>query len=140
MNKDVKVIIGRILNDLRVELGDEFNRNFERQAFFSEAWTRRRSPTRPGGHILVDSGELRRSIQSRTTENSITFYTTLPYAAIHNDGGEIVVTAKMKRFFLGEILCRHRSFRTQKRTAPPARTNVPSSYRQRRSSGKCWRS
>lgn len=73
MNKDVKVIIGRILNDLRVELGDEFNRNFERQAFFSEAWTRRRSPTRPGGHILVDSGELRRSIQSRTTENSITF-------------------------------------------------------------------
>ena len=31
MNKDVKVIIGRILNDLRVELGDEFNRNFERQ-------------------------------------------------------------------------------------------------------------
>lgn len=66
MNKDVKVIIGHILNDLRVELGDEFNRNFERQAFFSEAWARRRSPTRPGGHILVDSGELRRSIQSRT--------------------------------------------------------------------------
>ena len=90
MNKDVKIIIGHILDDLRVELGDEFNRNFERQAFFSEAWARRQSPTRPGGHILVDSGALRRSIQSRTTENSITFYTTLPYAAIHNDGAEIV--------------------------------------------------
>ena len=25
--------------------------------------------------------------------------TDLPYASIHNDGGEIVVTAKMKRFF-----------------------------------------
>ena len=25
--------------------------------------------------------------------------TDLPYAAIHNDGGEIVVTAKMKRYF-----------------------------------------
>ena len=33
------------------------------------------------------------------TENSITFYTTLPYAAIHNDGGEIVVTKRMKRYF-----------------------------------------
>lgn len=139
MNKDVKVIIGRILNDLRVELGDEFNRNFERQAFFSEAWTRRRSPTRPGGHILVDSGELRRSIQSRTTENSITFYTTLPYAAIHNDGGEIVVTAKMKRFS-GRNTMPPPELSDAKRTAAPARTNVPSSYRQRRSSGKCWRS
>ena len=36
---------------------------------------------------------------SRTTENSITFFTSLPYAAIHNDGGEIVVTKRMKRFF-----------------------------------------
>ena len=42
---------------------------------------------------------LAQSISSRTTENSITFFTTLPYAAIHNDGGEIKVTKKMKRFF-----------------------------------------
>lgn len=118
MNKDVKGIIGRILNDLRVELGDEFNRNFERQAFFSEAWTRRRSPTRPGGHILVDSGELRRSIQSRTTENSITFYTTLPYAAIHNDGGEIVVTAKMKRFFWAKYYAATGAFGRKKDGSP----------------------
>ena len=63
MNKDVKVIIGHILNDLRVELGDEFNQNFERQAFFSEAWARRRSPTRPGGiswWTAVSSGEASR--------------------------------------------------------------------------------
>lgn len=99
MNKDVQIIISRILKDLRVELTDEFDLNFERQAFFSETWARRKSPTRPGGHILLDTGQLRRSIQSRTTENSITFFTTLPYAEIHNDGGEIVVTAKMKRFF-----------------------------------------
>ena len=78
---------------------EEFDRNFERQAFFSEAWQRRKSPTRPGGTILVDTGDLRRSVSSRTTENSIIFYTDLPYAAIHNDGGEIKVTPKMKRFF-----------------------------------------
>jgi phage virion morphogenesis family len=78
---------------------DEFDRNFERQSFFGEAWQRRKSPTRPGGHILVDTGRLRRSIQSRTTENSITFFTEEPHAAIHNEGGEIVVTTKMKRYF-----------------------------------------
>lgn len=99
MNKEVGKILSRILNDIRVEMTDEFDRNFEREAFFGEAWQRRRSPTRPGGHILVNTGRLRRSIQSRTTENSITFFTNEPYAAIHNEGGEIVVTAKMKRYF-----------------------------------------
>lgn len=99
MDKDVKVVVARILKDIQVDMADEFDKNFERQAFFSEAWARRKSPLRPGDSILIDTGELRRSISSRTTENSITFYTTLPYAAIHNDGGEIVVTRKMKRFF-----------------------------------------
>lgn len=99
MDKNTKSIIRRILSDIRVELGDEFDRNFERQAFFNDAWVRRKSPTRPGGTILVDTGTLRRSVRSRTTDDSITFYTDLPYAAIHNDGGEIVVTEKMKRFF-----------------------------------------
>lgn len=99
MNNDVAKIIRRILEDIRVEMGDEFDRNFERQAFFSEAWARRKSPTRPGGSILTDTGNLRKSIGSRMTENSIVFYTTLPYAAIHNDGGDIKVTGKMKRYF-----------------------------------------
>lgn len=99
MNADVQIILRRILNDIRVELSGEFDKNFERQAFFSEAWARRKSPTRPGGHILVDTGRLRQSISSRMTDTSITFYTTLPYAEIHNDGGEIVVTQKMKKYF-----------------------------------------
>lgn len=99
INAQVRAVFRNILNDIRVELDGEFDGNFERQAFFSQAWERRKSPTRQGGHILVDSGDLRRSIKSRTTENSITFYSELPYAAIHNEGGEIVVTERMKRFF-----------------------------------------
>ena len=89
-NPDVNIVIKRILRDIAVELSDEFDKNFERQAFFSEAWQRHRTPTRPDGHILVDSGALRRSIQSRTTDNSISFFTTQPYAAIHNEGGETI--------------------------------------------------
>ena len=56
MNKDVQKIIRNILSDIRVELSDEFDKNFERQAFFSEAWARRRSGTRAGGSILIDTG------------------------------------------------------------------------------------
>lgn len=99
MNRDIQKIIRNILNDVRVELSDEFDRNFDRQAFFNEKWQRRSSPTRPGGSILIDTGKLRQSISSRTTDTSITFCSTLPYAAIHNEGGEIKVTAKMKRYF-----------------------------------------
>lgn len=99
MKPETRRILGRILNDIRVEMTDEFDQNFERESFFSEAWARRKGPMRPDGHILVDTSRLRRSIQSRTTENSIIFFTNEPYAAIHNEGGEIVVTKKMKRYF-----------------------------------------
>ena len=87
MNEDVKKVVARILKDIQVEMSDEFDKNFERQAFFSEKWQRRKSPIRDEGRaILTDTGALRKSIGSRTTENSITFFTSLPYAAIHNDG------------------------------------------------------
>ena len=100
MSGGIDIIIKRILRDIQIELGDEFDKNFERQAFFSEAWQRRKSPIRNEGRaILTDTGQLRSSIKSRTTDNSIIFYTDLPYAEIHNDGGEIVVTTKMKKYF-----------------------------------------
>lgn len=100
MNSDVQKIFKRILKDIRVEMEDEFKTNFERQAFFSEAWARRKSPIRNEGRaILTDTGRLRRSISSRVAENSVIFYTDLPYAAIHNDGGEIKVTKRMKGYF-----------------------------------------
>ena len=96
---EVRGVFRRILKDIAIDLGDQFDQNFERQAFFSRAWERHRSPVRKGGHILVDSVGLRRSIMKRVTEDSITFVTTEPYAAIHNEGGEIVVTERMKRYF-----------------------------------------
>lgn len=99
MDKDVRNVIKWVLKDLQVELEGEFLKNFERQGFFSEAWQRRKSPTRPGGSILMDTGQLRQSIGSRVTDNSVVFFTTLPYAGIHNDGGEIVVTKRMKGYF-----------------------------------------
>ena len=99
MDKEVAKIMRKILRDIKVDLTDQFDRNFERESFFGEGWARRKSPTRGEGHILVSSGALRRSITSRSDDTSITFYSSLPYAAIHNDGGEIKVTRRMKSFF-----------------------------------------
>lgn len=96
---DERNIIKKILADIRVEAASEFDRNFERQAFFSEAWQRRKSPSRSQRGTLISSGALRRSITSKSDDTSITFFTSLPYAAIHNEGGEIKVTTRMKAFF-----------------------------------------
>lgn len=99
MDKAVASIFRKILKDIKVDLTSEFDLNFERQAFFGEAWQRRKSPLRGDGHILVDSGALRRGISSRSDETSITFMSSLPYASIHNNGGEIKVTRRMKSYF-----------------------------------------
>lgn len=89
----------RLLQDIRVGLDDEFDQNFTRQAFFSEKWQRVQRPSRAGKNILVDSGALRRSFRGKVGANTITWESTLPYASLHNDGGEIIVTARMKKFF-----------------------------------------
>lgn len=100
MRSETRRILGNILNDIRVEMSDEFDQNFEREAFFSETWERRKGPINSDYKLLAGRNErLRKSIMSRTTENSITFFTDLPYAAIHNEGGEIVVTPRMKKYF-----------------------------------------
>lgn len=104
LNKDiVKKVARRILKDIKVELGDEFDKNFERKAFFNEAWQRRKSPKMGGrsGSLLIDTGTLRRSIRSEIDNGgfSIRFFSDLAYAAIHNEGGEIVVTRRMQSFF-----------------------------------------
>ena len=96
-------VVRIILKDIAVGLTYEFDKNFSRQAFFSKAWARRKSPIRPGRAILTDTGGLRRSLRHESTANSVTFMSDLPYAAIHNEGGRIRVTPRMKRFFWAKM-------------------------------------
>ena len=55
---------------------------------------------------------------SYQTENSIVFRTEHPAAAIHNEGGEIKVTAKMKRFFWYKYYSTSGSFGRRKDGTP----------------------
>ena len=75
-----------ILNDMRVELSDEFDRNFERKAFFTEKW-KPRAHDYPKGSLLIVTGAMRRSTQGRVEGNGVRFSSALAYAEIHNEGG-----------------------------------------------------
>lgn len=101
IRREAEKVFSRILRDIEVELKEEFDQNFEREAFFSQRWERRKSPVHGSrsGHLLVDTGTLRGSIQSRIEGDSVVFWSDLPNASIHNNGGDIVVTERMKRFF-----------------------------------------
>lgn len=123
LNEQVRTVFRNILTDIKIELGDEFDQNFERQAFFSQTWQRRKSPTRPGGLILVDSGNLRSSVRSEIRESSIVFLSDHPAAAIHNEGGEIKVTERMKRFFRAKFYESQGGF--GRRSGDPNRPTLP---------------
>lgn len=84
---DAKQIKRKILNDMRVELTEEFDRNFERKAFFTKKWKPRTYPATRGS-LLIVTGKLRRSIRSQVQGDGVRFTSSVPYASIHNEGGE----------------------------------------------------
>ena len=75
----------KILNDLRVEISDEFDRNFQRKAFFDKPWPPRKMNGK--GSLLMQTGNLCRSIRCRVEADGVVWETSERYAAIHNYGG-----------------------------------------------------
>lgn len=99
LNVDMPKLITQCLEVMKVELTDEFKENFNRQAFFSEQWKRRRYDPDPDRAILTKSGKLRKSILSKVDGRRLIFTSSMPYSKIHNDGGAITVTQRMKGYF-----------------------------------------
>lgn len=89
-------LINDILNDMRVELADEFDQNFSRGGFFGAEWQAKRSGEKSQ---LQGPGKLRKSIRATIRGRSLAFTSSEVYAAIHNDGGEIIVTPRMRKYF-----------------------------------------
>jgi len=87
-----------LLTDVKVEVSGEFDRNFERKGFFNKRWPNTKHHNSRGS-LMQRSGKLRRGIKSQLKGNGIHFSNSMPYADIHNNGGTIQVTAKMRRFF-----------------------------------------
>lgn len=97
------------LKDIKVELDDEFQQIFRREAFFSDKWQRRKYDDGSNRKVLQGLGKsgvhLSQIAASGRIEGSkVVYSSTLPYAAIHNEGGTITVTAKMKRYFWAKYI------------------------------------
>lgn len=96
-NNTAKSIHRKIIKDVRVKLKEEFDRNFERKAFFSKPWPSAKRNVK--GSLLNRTSPLRRSITATERQDTIVFSSSLPYASIQNEGGNITITTQMKKFF-----------------------------------------
>ena len=97
-------VLARTMQDIRVECDDEFQQNFRREAFFNGKWKRRTHNDGSGRKLLHGPGKegvhlAQALFPGKVNGLKLTYSTTLPYADIHNEGGVIRVTAKMKRYF-----------------------------------------
>lgn len=90
---DANTLKKNILDDMRVELTEEFDKNFERKAFFTEAWKKRKNPN-ANGSLLVVTGKMRRSIKSEVQGDGVRFTSSEPYTTVHNEGGRGYVTVR----------------------------------------------
>lgn len=81
-------IINKMLKDIAVEAGDEFQRNFQQKGFFGKAWQPTKKPNKRGS-LMNRTGRLSGSLHSRVEGNSVIFTSDTPYAATHNDGGTV---------------------------------------------------
>lgn len=88
--------------DIKVLLSDEFDNNFEREAFFTTPWEQSERAERTGGKTLQHRTHLRKSIHAYIKGDKIIFQSNLPYAEVHNFGGTVhskpKVTPKMRRW------------------------------------------
>lgn len=103
MTLDANKLKADILDDMRVDLSEEFDRNFERKGFFSDKW-KPRAHDYPRGSLLMVSGDMRKATQGEVSGDGVRFFSAMPYTSLHNEGGKITVTAKMKRYFWAKFM------------------------------------
>lgn len=90
-------LIAATLQRIGVGLAEYFDKSFETKSFDGKPWPKRRTDNR--GTLMNATGTLRRSIKYTVSGRSVRFVSNMPYAKIHNEGGKIRVTPKLKRFF-----------------------------------------
>lgn len=100
---DANKLKADILDDMRVDLSGEFDRNFERKGFFSDKW-KPRAHDYPRGSLLMVSGDMRKATQGEVSGDGVRFSSAMPYTTTHNEGGKIPVTDKMKRYFWAKFM------------------------------------
>ena len=73
-------LIRNILSDMKVELTEMFDRNFERKGFFGSKWKPRKNK-KAKGSLLHVTGKMRRSIRASVRGKGVHYSSALPYTA-----------------------------------------------------------
>lgn len=90
----------KIMKDINYYLLEYFQSSFTTKSFNNKQW--KRSKNNP--NTLIDSGTLKKSIKTvQLTDDLIHIESDTPYSAIHNYGGTIRITDKMRKFFWAQF-------------------------------------
>ena len=95
LNSDVQEVIG-------VEAVNHFKNNFAEEGFDGNKWASRKTKVKLQKKVLTGQGSgdhLGDSIDYRVEGKTTIIYTDKAYGEIHNEGGEITVTPKMRKYF-----------------------------------------
>ncbi len=94
-------LIKRLPRQIGIVILRQTKLNFRRQAFFEKKWPKRKSnsPRNQGRNLLIDTGILRNSLRSEVRGKTVTIFSDVPYATVHNQGGPTYTMPK--RQFLG---------------------------------------
>ena len=93
---NIQVNLSNLTDDIDRYLINYFKHSFVTKSFGNDRW----KPSRHNNNTLVDSGELKNSIKTIVkTPRLIHIQSDTPYSAIHNYGGNIRITDKMRKFF-----------------------------------------
>lgn len=103
--KELKKVYQNIPNKIAVVAQQHFEESFEKRGYNEtpfEKWKQRKNPNNKknkGRAILVQSGRLSKSIRIiSVSSTNIKIGTDVPYAKIHNEGGQIEQGAKSDNF------------------------------------------
>jgi len=104
--KDIVKVIDQFPRKAAVIARKHFDQSFTNKGFTDKKLTRwkpvkdhRKGRTGNKKQPLVKTGRLRSSIRTKVQGNTAIIFTSVPYAAIHNDGTEVIVkqhTRKVK--------------------------------------------
>lgn len=125
MRRTMPVKVGRIAKD-------HFQDNFRQGGFQdngTQEWQRKKHPDKYGP-LMSSRQNLYGSIYYHPDDYRVTVGTSVPYAEIHNEGGDIVVTERMKRFFRAKAYEAAGTFGRKKTNGTTPKKQTPISDRQ----------
>ncbi|SFF31970.1 phage virion morphogenesis protein [Thermoflexibacter ruber] len=103
LGKELKEKKNQLLRNVGIVAANHFQANITGGKDIDDNAMVKRNPeftNRQGRGLLIKSGKLRRSIRvASISADTVTIAAKEPYAQIHNEGGQIDISPKMRRFF-----------------------------------------